>query len=79
MKILSPVNKTDYLENNYPFYPVPELTDKKHCTRCGNDITVGEFKVGFEGGEQFIVCPNAPECKGNVFDWRSLGWGSSSK
>ena len=79
MKILTPTNKKEYLENNYPFYPVPELTVKKYCTRCGNNITVGEFKVEFKGGEQFIVCPNAPECKGNVYDWRGLEWRDSSK
>ena len=72
MKILQPVNKAEYLEKNYPFHPAPELTDKKICLHCREEITVGDFKVELSEGEQFIVCPNAPKCDGNVMDWVNL-------
>jgi hypothetical protein len=74
MKILQPVNKAEYLEKNYPFYPVPQLTDKKICLHCGEEITVGDFKVEVSKGEQFIVCPNAPKCGGNITDWVHLDY-----
>lgn len=70
MKELVIADKQKYLEENYPFVGVPELTDKKTCIHCGKIITVGDYKV-FKGndGFEFICCPNAPECNGTVIDW----------
>lgn len=73
MKILVPKDKEKYLEKNYPFEPVPKLTDEKKCSECGETFKVGDYKVELyvEYGEQseIIVCPNAPICKGNAIDW----------
>jgi len=34
---------------------------------------VGDFKVFRDKrGDEFICCPNAPECNGTVIDWLSL-------
>lgn len=62
-------NKKEYLEKNYPFYPVPELNEKRNCMHCGKDIVVGDYKVKIKKRDEFIVCPNAPECDGDVSDW----------
>lgn len=65
-------NKEEYLKENYPFGNIPELTEKRHCIHCGNDILVGDYQVLIESsGAEFIVCPNAPECTGSVIDWMS--------
>jgi hypothetical protein len=64
------VDKSAYLKDNYPFYPIPSLTAKRLCIHCDKVIVVGEFKV-LVGKNQFeyICCPNAPECNGTVIDW----------
>jgi hypothetical protein len=62
-------DKQKYLKENYPFEEIPKLTDKKHCIHCDKDIVVGDFKVFFRNGEEFICCPNAPECNGTLIDW----------
>ncbi len=63
-------DKQKYLKDNYPFGNVPKLTDKKRCIHCDTIITVGDYKVfKDEDGEEFIYCPNAPDCDGNPMDW----------
>lgn len=63
-------NKQKYLNDNYPFEDAPKLTDKKRCIHCDEIIKVGDFKVFKDKqGEEFIYCPNAPECDGTVIDW----------
>lgn len=72
MKEIIIKKKQQYLEDNYPFDEVPGLADKMHCIHCDNDIIVGDFKVFLEEGEEFIYCPNAPECNGTVIDWMDI-------
>lgn len=63
-------NKQKYLNDNYPFEDIPELTDIKRCIHCNNFITVGDFKVFKDKtGNEYICCPNAPDCSGTVIDW----------
>jgi hypothetical protein len=67
------VDKQKYLDENYPFEGIPSLNDKKRCIHCDQIITVGNYKVfkNYEGDE-FICCPNAPDCDGTVIDWIDL-------
>lgn len=69
MKIKEIKNKSAYLKKNYPFWPVPKITDKKHCIHCSKNFTVGDFKVIEHNDIEYIVCPNAPKCDGSVIDW----------
>lgn len=70
MKEITNINKLKYLNENYPFENVPELTEKKRCIHCDNIFTVGDFKVFKDAiGEEYICCPHAPECDGTVIDW----------
>jgi hypothetical protein len=63
-------DKEKYLLKNYPFRPIPKLTAKRRCIHCNKDIIVGDFKVFRDkNGEEFICCPNAPECDGTVLQW----------
>ncbi len=65
------IDKQKFLNENYPFGGPPELTDKFRCLHCGEVITVGDYKVYKEQGDNFfyICCPNAPKCDGTVIDW----------
>lgn len=70
MKELVIKDKQKYLNDNYPFDDVPKLTDKKYCIHCEEIITVGDYKVfKDEDGEEYIYCPNAPDCDGTIIDW----------
>lgn len=68
-------DKQTYLNRHYPFENVPKLTDKKYCLHCEKDFEVKDYKVEksfnftTERMEEYIVCPNAPECDGTVIDW----------
>ena len=63
-------DKQKYLNEKYPFTDIPKLTDNKECIHCGNIITVGGFKVfKDEFDDEYICCPNAPDCDGTVIDW----------
>lgn len=68
-------NKQKYLDENYPFSNVPSLNDEKCCIHCHTIIKVGDYKVyKDEMGDEFICCPNAPDCNGTVIDWVSTDY-----
>ena len=70
MKEVIIADKQKYLEEEYPFDDTPQLSDRKYCLHCGEIITVGDYKVLIdEDDEEFICCPNAPECSGTIIDW----------
>lgn len=64
-------DKQEFLNKEYPFRHPPKLTDKFRCLHCGEVITVGDYKVFKEKGDDvlYICCPNAPECNGSIIDW----------
>ena len=63
-------DKEKYLNENSPFADVPRLSAKKRCMHCNKVIKVGDYKVYRNNkGEEFIVCPNSPECDGTLIDW----------
>ncbi len=63
-------DKAKYLDQHYPFLPIPALTEKFLCIHCYKALKMGDFKV-FVGanGFEYICCPNAPACDGTVIDW----------
>ena len=71
MQEIKIVDKQKFLNENYPFNSPPELTEKLRCLHCCEVITVGDYKVYKEQGDNFlyICCPNAPECDGTIIDW----------
>jgi hypothetical protein len=77
MKFKEIKDKKKYFEEHYPFGNIPNIDDKKLCIHCGEIIRVGDYKVELEFNfftqkeEEYIVCPNAPECDGNIMDWFS--------
>ena len=70
MKEITITDKQKYLNDEYPFGNVPQLTDEKYCLHCGEIIKVGDYKVFKDDyGDEYICCPNAPKCDGSVIDW----------
>jgi len=73
MKEITIHNKQKYLNENYPFAEIPQLPEKKQCIHCDQVFAVADFKVFVdEQQDEFICCPNAPECDGTVIDWVSV-------
>lgn len=73
-------DKQKYLKENYPFGNVPTLDDERCCIHCERTIKVGDYKVfKDEIGDEFICCPNAPDCNGTVIDWVSTDYLDSLK
>lgn len=73
MKEINITDKQKYFEEHYPFVNPPKLEDKKRCIHCERVIIVGDFKVFKDRrGDEFICCPNAPECDGTLIDWFDL-------
>lgn len=72
MKEIIIKDKQKYLQENHPFDCNLKLTDEKHCLHCDKDIVVGDYKVFLVSGNEFICCPNAPECNGTVIDWMDI-------
>jgi hypothetical protein len=58
------------LKEIYPFNDVHNLTDKRRCIHCDTIFTIGNYKVFKDrSGDEFICCPNAPDCDGTVIEW----------
>ncbi len=63
-------DKQQYLNDNYPFDEVPNLTDQRLCIHCDAVFTVGDYKVfKDQSGDAFSCCANATDCDGTVIDW----------
>jgi hypothetical protein len=70
MKEIIIEDKQKYFNDHYPFSDIPELADRKRCIHCDTVFIVGNFKVfKDEMGNEFICCPNAPDCDGTLIDW----------
>ena len=70
MTLVEIEDKETYFNENYcgP-EKTPKLTEKRRCIHCNQIITVGDYKVEFSQGREWIVCPNAPSCNGTIIDW----------
>jgi len=80
MEEISIDDKQKYLTENYPFGNIPNLTDERCCIHCQSIIKVGDYKVyKDEFGDEFICCPNTPDCNGTVIDWVSTDYLDSMK
>ncbi len=63
-------NKKSYLLANSPFLEIPELVEKRRCLHCDEVFKIEDYKVFKDiAGDEFICCPNAPDCDGTIIDW----------
>lgn len=69
MIIVKIEDKQKYLDKNFPFSPVPKLTDKRRCIHCDTVFTVSDYVVTKRKIGELICCPNVPECDGSPIDW----------
>ena len=72
MKEIFIKDKQKFLDEQPPPFDRYKLTDKVRCIHCGEVVTVGDYKIFKEEGDDFlyIYCPNAPEnCNGSIIDW----------
>jgi hypothetical protein len=61
--------KAEVLEQLYIFEPIPDLEDKRFDLHEGKNFRVGDFRVTWENGQNFLVSPYYPSSGGSVIDW----------
>ena len=54
MKEIIIKDKQNYLNENYPFTNIPDLSEKQKCIHCDSIIVVGDYKV-FKDNFDFVV------------------------
>ena len=64
------------LEQLYPFSPIPKLTDVVYDLHADKTFVVGDFRVTWEHGMNYLVSPYYPESGGTVIDWVDEDWGN---
>ncbi len=67
--IIPEEDKEIVLEQLYPFSPIPKLTDVMYDLHADKTFVVGEFRVTWEHGMNYLVSPYYPESGGTVIDW----------
>jgi hypothetical protein len=75
LKEIKQEEREKYFMDNYPSKEKPNFNEKRICIHCKSVINVGDYKVEISENlpyydkSEFIVCPNAPTCDGNILDW----------
>lgn len=60
------------LKQLYPFFPIPNLTDRMIDIHVDREFLVKDFRVTWEHGMNYLVSPYYPEGGGTVIDWWDL-------
>jgi hypothetical protein len=61
--------KAEVLKQLYIFEPVPDLDEERFDLHEGKKFRVGDFRVTWEDGQNFLVSPYYPSSGGSVIDW----------
>lgn len=61
--------RAEVLEQLYIFDPVPGLDEERLDLHEGKKLRVGDFRVTWEDGQNFLVSPYYPSSGGSVIDW----------
>lgn len=67
--IIPEEDKEIVLQQLYPFSPIPKLTDVMYDLHADKTFVVGDFRVTWEHGMNYLVSPYYPESGGTVIDW----------
>ena len=67
--------KAEVLEALYIFEPVPSLDEVLFDLHEGKKFRVGDFRVTWERGQNFLVSPYYPSSGGSVIDWMPAEFG----
>lgn len=75
MKEVFVEDKQKFLDEQPPPFGGYKLTEKVRCIHCGEEVSVGDFKIFKHEDDDFlyVYCPNAPECDGTIIDWADVG------
>lgn len=67
---INPEDKQEYLNKNNPFREILNIKERRICIHCEKWFTVEDFIViQDDDGEEYISCPNYPDCDGTITDW----------
>lgn len=64
-----------YLRHHCIRLNIPNMEDEMICLQCNSLFKVKDFKVVITTCDccneymEYIVCPNAPDCEGDMLDW----------
>ena len=64
--------KAEVLRQLYIFSPVPSLDEELYDLHEDKKFRVRDFRVTWEGGQNFLVSPYYPSSGGSVIDWMPL-------
>ena len=64
--------KAEVLAALYISEPVPSLDEELFDLHEGKKFRVGDFRVTWEDGQNFLVSPYYPSSGGSVIDWMPL-------
>lgn len=67
--IIPDERKAEVLQQLYIFEPVPALDEERFDLHEGKKFRVGDFRVTWEDGQNFLVSPYYPLSGGSVIDW----------
>jgi hypothetical protein len=75
--IIPEEKKLEVLNQLYIFDPVPSLDEEVFDLHEGKNFRVGEFRVTWERGRNWLVSPYYPSSGGTVIDWMPVGFADS--
>jgi hypothetical protein len=67
--IIPDEKKLEVLKQLYIFTPLPALDDERFDLHEGKKFRVGDFRVTWEDGRNYLVSPYYPSSGGTVIDW----------
>lgn len=70
--IIPEEKKAEVLEQLYLFRPIPDLNDEFLDLHEDKNFRVGDFRVTWENGRNYLVSPYYPSSGGSVIDWWPL-------
>jgi len=71
--------KAEVLNQLYIFQPVPALNEEYFDLHEGRKFRVGEFRVTWEGGMNFLVSPYYPSSGDTVIDWMPVNFANKRR
>ena len=66
--------KEELLQQLYLFDPVPSLDEERYDLHEGKTFKVGDFKVVWDRGRNWLVSPYFASSGGSVIDWMPADW-----
>lgn len=72
--VIPDCKKQEVLEQLYLFENVPSLDEEVFDLHEGKKFIVGDFRVIWENGQNWLTSPYYPNSGGTVIDWMPADW-----